>query len=72
MYGRNPSGRGDAVHPRHRQVHQDDVRRVFGHQRERLEAVAGLPDDVEVRLRLELAHDATPHHRMAVDDGRPP
>ncbi len=45
---------------------------MFGPQRERLEAVAGLPDDVEVRLRLELAHDATPHHRMAVDDGRPP
>ncbi len=43
-----PSRRGDPVHRRHAEVHQDDVRPGPPHQFLGLRAVGGLPDDLDV------------------------
>src|SRR3954464_12586356 len=45
--------RGEAVHPGHADVHEDDVRTQFGGQPHRLGTVAGLPHHLDVRGAAE-------------------
>jgi hypothetical protein len=43
-------GRVDAVHDRHPDVHEDDVRLRLGRHRDALDPIACLSDELEVRL----------------------
>src|SRR5690606_3656326 len=56
----------DAVHHRHQQVHDDDVGPQLLYQRQRLLAVPGLADDLEVGLEPEGEPQASPDHRVVV------
>jgi hypothetical protein len=53
MGGADPSGRLDTVHNGHVQVHQDDVRVMFGGQIHRLVAVGRAGDDVDIVVQAE-------------------
>src|SRR5690606_17670416 len=50
----------------HEQIHDDDVRTQLLHQVERLAAVAGLADHLEVAFQPEGEPQALPHHRVIV------
>ena len=69
--GADARGRFDAVHVRHRDVHEDDV----GPQRvrvgDRLEAVRRLADDRELRPLIEHLPQRAPDRRVIVDDENP-
>src|SRR5690606_10159706 len=62
------AGRGDAVGPRHAQVHEDDVRGVRLDGGDRLVAVAYLADDVDVPGAAEDEAKAGPHERIVIDE----
>jgi hypothetical protein len=49
----DPSGRLDAVHDRHRQVHEDNVRGQARHHRQGIRAIAGLTDHLDVVGKVE-------------------
>ena len=66
--GLDPADRGDAVHVRHQQVHQDDVRLEAAGHRHALGAVGGLADDLDVGLEVEEDPQPHPDDRMVVDD----
>ena len=59
--------RREAVHPRHRQVEQDDVRVQLDSRSDRGRAVLGLADDVEPLLR-EKRRKGVARQRMIVHD----
>src|SRR5262249_4842751 len=59
-------GRLDPVHGRHTDVHQDDVREQPLRQLDRLAAVAGLADDLDVVLGAEDHAEAVAHERLVV------
>ena len=66
-FGRADGGAGrEAVHARHVDVHQDQVRVARGRQFDRLEAVRRF-DGVEPDLGQHLEHQET-HHRIVVGD----
>ena len=56
----------DAAHLRHLEVHEHDVRTVLAEERQRLGAVAALPDQGDVRVVSERSRDAFAHHRVIV------
>ncbi len=65
---------GDRLHPAHRrhpQVHQDHVDVDLLRDRDRLGAVAGLADHLELGVTAEQAAQPVPHDRVVVDDEQP-
>ena len=60
--------RGEAVHPGHADVHEDDVRTVGVDRREHLRAVLRLADDLEVVGAAEHHRQPGAHERVVVDD----
>ena len=66
--GLDPADRGDAVHVRHQQVHQDDVRLEAAGHRHALGAVGRLADDLDVGLEVEEDAQAHPDDGVVVDD----
>ena len=71
MLGGQAPDRRDAVEHRHAQVHEDDVGTVPADQGQRLPAVGGLGDHLQVRLGVEHAAQAVTDHRMVVGDEDP-
>src|SRR6185437_1014608 len=59
-------GRFQPVQMRHPDVHQDDVGPFLSGQRDRLGAVAGLADDLEVRRGIDEYPEAAAHERLVV------
>src|SRR5512133_2142451 len=67
----NLAGRLDAIHFRHQQIHQDDIRLELFGQADGFQAVLCLSDDFDViRLRQE-CFDASPDDGMIVYDQNP-
>jgi hypothetical protein len=66
--GLDPADRGDAVHVRHQQVHQDDVGLEPAGHGDALAAIGGLADDLDVVLQVEEHAEAHPDDRVVVDD----
>ena len=64
-------GRFDAVHVRHRDVHEDDVGPQRMRLRDRLDAVGRIADDRELRPRVENVAERRAHRRVVVDDENP-
>ena len=67
----DPPRRLDAVHARHRQVHQHDVRPLFQAQRHRRLAVAGRAHHLQPGIRGEQLHEAVSDDRVVVHDHHP-
>ena len=63
--------RSEAVHDRHPDVHEHDVRAGPGHHLEPLTSVSGLADDIDVGLRGEQHADAGAEQRLIVDEDDP-
>ena len=68
---RQATGRLDAVHDRHPDVHEHHVGLCALGEGDRLGAVRRLADDIDVRLGLEDHAEAGPHQRLVVDDHDP-
>ena len=65
-------GRGfDAVHVRHGDVHQDDIRPQRVRMRDRLEAVGRVADDCELRSLMENLAERAANSGVIVDDENP-
>ena len=60
--------RRQPVHARHADVHQDDVGGAAAGERDRLDAVRGLADDLDVGLGLEDRAQPAAHHRLIVGE----
>lgn len=58
----------DAVHLRHHQVHEDDVRSEGPGGPDCIESVLGFADDGEALDRAEQRDEPHAHHRVIVDD----
>src|SRR3954453_1215776 len=58
----------DAVHDRHRQVHEDDVRPGVAGERDRLRAVRGRPDDLDVAGAVEQLGEPGPHDGVVLGE----
>ena len=71
QFGEQHPGGGDAVHDRHRQVHQDHVGGGRHGHLHRLLAIGGLADHLDVRVGLDEADEAGPHQAMIVGDEYP-
>jgi len=67
-FGLDPADRGDAVHVRHQEIHQDDVGLEATGHRHALAAVGGLADNLDVVLEVEEDAQAHPDDRVVVDD----
>ena len=65
---REQLGRGDPVHVRHVDVHQDDIRQEPGRHLERLRAGRGGTDDLDVLLEAEQLRQVIAGLRDVVDD----
>ena len=65
------AGRLDAVELGHADVHQHDVGGELARLLDRLQAVGGLADDVEVVLGVEDHPEARAHERLVVGDQHP-
>ena len=61
----------DPVHPRHSHVHEDDVGLDAGQQLDGGGAVLGLPDELDVVLRLQQHVEAQPVHLLIIDQHDP-
>ena len=61
----------DPVHPRHPHVHEDDVGLDAGQQLDGGGAVVGLPDELDVVLRLQQHVEAQPVHLLIIDQHDP-
>ena len=61
----------DAVHVRHRDVHQDDIGPQRGRLGDGLEPVGGIADDRELRPLMEHLSQRTPDRGVIVDDENP-
>ena len=68
LVGDDPPGRLDAVDHRHADVHQHDVGPLAQHDLDRLGAVAGLADDVDVGRRAQQHAEPAAHQRLIVGD----
>ena len=60
----------DAAHPRHVEIHDDDVRRQLADLRDGLRAVPGLADDLDALLLEEIAEPG-PEEIVIVDEQHP-
>ena len=67
----NASGRGEPVQHGHPHVHEDDVRSELNGQRDRLIAVSGFSDDLDLGLAFEDRAERAPEGRRVVDDESP-
>ena len=61
----------ETVHDGHLDVHQDDVRVTPADDLQRLRAVRGLPDHLDVRLRLEDPAEADADQLLVIDQDDP-
>ncbi|MNL10453.1 hypothetical protein D3C87_1312520 [compost metagenome] len=68
-FGHDPARGFDAVHHRHDQVHQDQVRSIFSAQLYCLGTVAGDPDHLMRRLEGQRPAQGLHRHGHVVDDG---
>ena len=66
--GANLAHRLDAFHHRHAQVEQRDVGMVLLERGDRLDAVDGLGDDLQIGLLVDDVGDAGAHQRVIVDE----
>ena len=66
--GRHPLRRGDAIHVRHVDVHQDDVGVQLDRDLERIGAGPGRADHVDVALEAKQLREVIPGLRDVVDD----
>src|SRR5829696_5143174 len=66
QFRENGSGGFQAVHDGHQEVHQDDVRLELPGHLQRLLAVRGFSDDLEVRVEGEEHPQALAHHGVVV------
>jgi hypothetical protein len=66
--GEDPPSGLEAVELGHPDVHQHDGRVEAGRFGDRVDAVVGLGDHVDVLLAGEEHPEAGPHHRLVVDD----
>ncbi|MPN06376.1 hypothetical protein SDC9_153632 [bioreactor metagenome] len=64
-------GDDDAVHPRHVEVHQDDIRVMGVHGTDHVTAVRHLGDHHEARIGPEDHPDSVTRHRVIVDQHHP-
>ena len=62
----DPAGRLDAVHVRHADVHEHDIRIEFARQGDRLAAVRGLANDIDVGFGAEDDANAAAHERLVI------
>src|SRR4029077_13879218 len=69
--GVEAAGDLEARHLGHRVVEDDQVGAQLERLRHRLQAVSGLPDDLEAGLRLEHRADALAYSEMVVRDQDP-
>ncbi|MOA09570.1 hypothetical protein D3C78_1294110 [compost metagenome] len=67
--GHDPPGGFHAIHDRHEQVHEDQVRGVFGAALHRLGAVGGHPDQLMRRLERQGAAQGLDRQGHVIDDG---
>ena len=65
------SGRVQASHARHRDVHHGHVDVVLEATAHRLDSVPHLGDDLQVGLRFEHHAETMPHHRVVVREQDP-
>src|SRR5260370_1002661 len=63
--------RRHAIHARHAQVHQDDIRLKLGGQLLRFVTVASFADYAQVTVELEQRPQALAHHALVVDQQSP-
>src|SRR5262249_38737103 len=61
----------DAVHVRHRDVHQDDIRPQRVRPSDRFESVGGVADDAQLRALLEQLVEHLAYGGVVVDDENP-
>ena len=69
--GADAARRFDAVHVRHRDVHQDDIGPQRVRVRDRLESVGRFADDAKLRPLVEHLAQRAAHRRVIVDDENP-
>src|SRR5262249_34866484 len=69
--GEQASGGLHPVHPRHADIHQDDIGSQFAGAFDRLRAVACLADDLEIGLGVQEQPEADPNELLVVDDQEP-
>ena len=67
----DPAGRFEAVHLGHADVHEDDVGLLARDELDRLDAVGGLADDLDVVGRAQQHREAAAHERLIVGDRDP-
>jgi hypothetical protein len=63
--------RRNAVHSRHAEVHKNHIRSEPQRERDSLDAVGGLGDDLEIRLAVEDAPQAGADDGVIVADQQP-
>ena len=71
VLGDEVAGGLDAVHPRHLDVHQDDVGARRAGLLDGLEAVGRLGHDLDVVLDRQHHREPRAHHRVVVDEEHP-
>ena len=64
----HPAERLEAVHPRHRDVHEHDVRVLLDGISNRLLAVRGGADNLDVGGPVEEGRQPSPHQRVVIDN----
>ena len=69
--GADPARRFDAVHPRHGDVHQNDIRAQRVRLRDRLDAVGRVADDRELRPLMENVAERAANSGVIVDNENP-
>jgi hypothetical protein len=68
MLHRQPADDADPVQHRHPQIEQDRVRLVLGHQLQRLLAIGGRPDHVDIGQPAEQQDQALAHAGLVISD----
>ncbi len=63
------TGRLEPVHLRHPDVHEEDVRAFAAREVDRLDAVRGFADDLDVGRRTQQHREPAAHEGLVVGDG---
>lgn len=62
---------GDAVHPRHANVQENDIRAVADHRFIGLSTITSLRHHLKPRTPLQQGRQTRPHDRIVIDDHDP-